>query len=109
MKAAAQTARGIGAEIPQDLRSTGRNFAQQNCCPSMQPGKAEELERIARFLACSGLVTILHRKIVARLCVQPKTRPNSELKIYVFTPLLCLFPPHALRRSRLLEIYQFFY
>jgi hypothetical protein len=55
-------AQGIAAEIPQGRR-----------------GRAEELERKARFLALRGLVTILRSKIVARPCVLPKMRPNSKL------------------------------
>jgi hypothetical protein len=47
----ARGARGIEAEIPQDLHGAGRDFAKQNRCAPMQPGKSEELERKARFLA----------------------------------------------------------
>jgi hypothetical protein len=44
----------IAAESPQALHRAGHNFALQNCCSPMQPGKAEDLERKARFLAQSA-------------------------------------------------------
>jgi hypothetical protein len=48
-KRSAAHAPGIAAESPQALHGAGRDFAEQNRCTPMQPGKAEDLKRKARF------------------------------------------------------------